>query len=333
MLARVRSTVRLLVPTAPRIWAFVGKYGTVMVLLGMIVAFSLAEPKSFPTISNLRGVLSQVALTAIIAGGMTFPLVVGEFDLSIGYQASLAGVIVVGLQVNQHLPIWAAIAAVLMLGATIGAVNGALVTKLGVNALIATLGTGTVLIGLTYGYTSGIPVALPPNSAFSDIALGSAILGIPNVILIAGAVSIVLWIILNRTDMGQRMQAVGGNREAARLSGVRVDRYRTLAFMIAGVCAAITGILLASRIGSGQVTAGDGYLLDSFAACFLGSAALRDGVFHIVGTLIGVLVVGVGYNGLAILGVPVFFQFVFKGVLLVTAVALSTVARRYSRAR
>ena len=318
---------------SPRVWSFVGKYGTVMVLFGMIVAFSMAEPRAFPTVSNMRGVLSQVALTAIIAGGMTFPLVVGEFDLSIGYQASLAGVIVVGLQVNQHLPVWVAIVLVLLMGLTIGAVNGVLVTKLGVNALIATLGTGTVLIGLTYGYTGGIPVALPPGSSFSDIALGSAILGIPNVIVIAGLVSVVLWIILNRTDMGQRIQAVGGNREAAALSGVRVDRHRTIAFMIAGVCAAITGILLASRIGSGQVTAGDGYLLDSFAACFLGSAALLDGVFHIVGTLIGVLVVGVGYNGLAILGVPVFFQFIFKGGLLITAVALSTVARRHSRAR
>ena len=150
-------------------------------------------------------------------------------------------------------------------------------------------------------------------------------------IVIAGIVSVVLWVILNRTDAGQRMQAVGGNREAAALSGVRVDRDRTLAFIIAGVCAAMTGMLLASRIGSGQVTAGDGFLLDSFAACFLGSAALLDGVFHVIGTLIGVLVVGVGYNGLAILGVPVFFQFVFKGALLVTAVALSTVARRYAR--
>ena len=327
MLARIPLHPR----TSPRVWAFVGKYGTIMVLFGMIVAFSVAEPQSFPTVSNMRGILSQVALTAIIAGGMTFPLVVGEFDLSIGYQASLAGVVVVGLQVNQHLPVWMAIGAVLLMGVAIGTFNGVLVTRLGVNALIATLGVGTVLIGLTYGYTSGIPIALPPDSAFSDIALGSAILGIPNVIVIAGIVSVVLWVILNRTDAGQRMQAVGGNREAAALSGVRVDRYRTLAFIIAGVCAAMTGMLLASRIGSGQVTAGDGFLLDSFAACFLGSAALLDGVFHVIGTLIGVLVVGVGYNGLAILGVPVFFQFVFKGALLVTAVALSTVARRYAR--
>jgi ribose transport system permease protein len=324
---------RLTLPGPARIWAFVGKYGTIMGFIVMIAAFSLAEPRAFPTFSNLRGVLSQVALTAIIAGGMTFVLVVGEFDLSLGYQASLAGVVVVGLQVNQHLPMALAIILVLVMGAAIGAVNGMLVTKLGVNALIATLGTGTIVVGLSYGYTGGIPVALPPGSPFGSIALGSAILGIPNVVIIAALVLAVLWVILNRTDIGQRLQAVGGNREAAALSGVRVDRYRTLAFMIASVCAAITGMLLASRIGSGQVTGGDGFLLDSFAACFLGSAVLRDGVFHIGGTLIGVLIVGVGYNGLAILGVPVFFQFIFKGGLLIAAVALSTVARRYSRTR
>ena len=326
------TRAHLALPPAPRVWGFVGKYGTVMGFIGMVLVFSLLAPDSFATVSNFRGILSQVALTAIIAGGMTFPLVVGEFDLSVGFQASLAGVVVVGLQVNQQLPIWLAISLVLLLGATIGYVNGTLVTKLGVNALIATLGTGTVVVGLTYGYTSGIPVALPPNSAFSQIALGTTILGIPNVIFIAAIVLVFLWILLNRTDIGQRMQAVGGNREASALAGVRVDRYRTLAFMIAGFCAAITGMLLASRIGSGQVTAGDAYLLDSFAACFLGSAALADGVFHIVGTVIGVLIVGTGYNGLAILGVPVFFQFIFKGLLLVAAVALSTVARRYSRA-
>ena len=162
---------------APRVWAFVGKYGTVMVLFGMIVAFSVAEPQSFPTVSNMRGILSQVALTAIIAGGMTFPLVVGEFDLSIGYQAKPGrgrGRRVTGQPTPAGLD---GDRAVLLMGVAIGTFNGVLVTRLGVNALIATLGVGTVLIGLTYGYTSGIPIALPPDSAFSDIALGSAILG------------------------------------------------------------------------------------------------------------------------------------------------------------
>jgi len=142
----------------------------------------------------------------------------------------------------------------------------------------------------------------------------------------------ILWVILNKTDLGQKMQAVGGNIEAARLSGIRVDRVKMFAFATAGVCAAITGTLLSSLLGSGTLAAADGYLLDAFAAVFLGSATLRDGEFHILGTLIGVLIIAVGFNGLSIFGAPTFFQPIFKGAILVLAVGLSTLARRYSKA-
>lgn len=325
----MHSTLRQWSPT---FWGFVGKYGTVVALIGMTVGFSVSAPDAFPTTSNLVNVLSQISLTAIIAGGMTFPLAVGEFDLSIGYQASLAGVLAVGLQVNQGLPIPLMFVVVLAVGLLVGLLNGLIVTKLGVNALITTLGTGTIVVGMSYAYSAGIPIAIGRGSPFTQISLGH-VLGVPNPILTALAVLVLLWVVLNHTDLGQHIQAVGGNKEAAAMSGVRVDRTKILAFMIAGFCAPLTGILLASRIGSGQITAGDGYLMDSFSACFLGSAALRDGVFHIVGTVIGVLTVGVGYHGLAIFGVPTFFQFVFKGALLIGAVALSTVARRHARAR
>ena len=139
-------------------------------------------------------------------------------------------------------------------------------------------------------------------------------------------------IILNRTELGVQMQAVGGNPEAARMSGILNDRVKLIAFGISGATAALTGILLASRLGSGQVTAGEGFLLDSMAAAFLGSAALRDGQFHIVGTFIGALTVGVGFSGIVLFGWPTYMQLVFRGGLLVGAVALSTIARRYARA-
>jgi Ribose/xylose/arabinose/galactoside ABC-type transport systems, permease components len=125
---------------------------------------------------------------------------------------------------------------------------------------------------------------------------------------------------------------VGGNVEAARLSGIRVDQVKITAFMITGICAALTGLLLSSLIGSGTIGAADSYLLNAFAAVFLGSATLKDGEFHIPGTLIGVLIIGIGFNGLAIFGVPTFYQYVFQGVILVVAVGLSTVARRFSKA-
>lgn len=307
------------------------RYGTLAGLLIMVVVFSIAAPESFPTTGNVINILNQSALTAIIAGGLTMALVVGEFDLSIGYAASLAGVLVTGLIVNSGLPVPVAVLVVLVVGAAIGVVNGALVTKARVNAVIATLGIGTILIGVSFGYTSGAPIAEGVPDSFLSIALGSFI-GLPNPIWIMVVVLGILWVVLNRTDLGQRIQAVGGNTEAARLSGIPVDRVKIIAFVTAGICAALTGILLASLLGSGTASAADSYLLDAFAAVFLGSATLRDGEFHILGTLIGVIIINTGFNGLSIFGADTFYQYVFKGGILVLAVALSTVARRYSRA-
>ena len=307
-----------------------GKYGTIIGLVIMIVILSIAAPSTFLSASNFVNVLTQNSLIAIVACGMTLPLVVGEFDLSLGYLASFAGVLCVGLMTNSGLPMPLAIALGSGAGLAVGLVNGLLVTQLGVNALIATLGTGTVIVGLNYAYTNGMPITLVGNAGFLDLALGK-VAGIPNPIIFMVVAVGLLWLLLNRTVLGQQMQAVGGNHEAARLSGVRVERVRIWAFVIAGVAAAVAGVLLSSRVGSGQLAAGDGYLLNSFAAVFLGSAALRDGEFHILGTLIGVMTVGFGFNGLAILGAPTFFQYIFAGGLLIVAVALSTVARRYAR--
>lgn len=317
---------------ARRAFAFVGRYGTLLGMLLMIAIFSAAAPESFPTLSNAVNILNQASLTAIIAGGLTVALIVGEMDLSIGYVASFAGVLVTGLMVDQGIPVLVAIPAVLMVGAVIGSISGIVITKLRVNAVIATIGIGTVVVGINYAYAGGVPVASGVPKAFLDIALGRWVLGIPNNIIFMFAVLALLWVMINRTDVGQQIQAVGGNTEAARLSGIRVDRIKTLALVVTGICAAITGTLLASLIGSGTSSAADSYLLMSFAACFLGSATLRDGEFHILGTFIGVLIVVIGFNGLAILGAPTFWQYVFQGAILIAAVGLSTVARRFSKA-
>ncbi len=308
----------------------VSKYGTLIAMAIMVVIFSISIPNgAFLTGGNLLSIVNQSALTAIIACGLTMVLVVGEFDLSVGYAASLAGVLVTGLIANQGLPIVLAVLITLLVGGGIGTVNGLLVTKARVNAVVATLGVGTILTGLAFGYTAGSPIVAVPKE-FTYLALAK-LAGIANPIWFMLLVVAILWVILNRTASGQRIQAVGANRNAARLAGIRTDRSKITAFVIAGVCAAFTGILLASLLGSGTVSAADSYLMDSFAAVFLGSATLRDGEFHILGTLIGVLVVNVGFNGLALLGTPTFWQYVFKGGILVVAVALSTIARRYAR--
>ena len=307
---------------------FLARYGTLLVLLAMIIVFSLKDPDAFATKDNLLNVLNQSSLTAIISVGLTVALIAGDFDLSIGYASSLGGVLVAGFMGNQDLSPVLAIAIVLAFGALIGIVNGFLVTKAGVNAVIATLGVGTILVGFEFLYNDGLPTIVGLPEGFTNLSLNKT-LGVPNPIWIAALISAVLWVVLNRTELGQRLQAAGGNREAARLAGISVDRIRTFAFVVCGMCAMATGILLSAKIGSGTPAAGDGYLLSAFAAVFLGSATLRDGEFHILGTLIGVIIINVGINGLAIFGAPAAAQSFLTGGILIAAVALSTVARRY----
>lgn len=306
----------------------VSRYGTIIGLLLMVVFFSINAPDTFFSRANFLNILSQASLTAIIAAGLTYTLVVGEFDLSVGNVASFVGLIVCGLMAKEHLPISLSIALALLVGLAIGSLNGILVTKVRINAVIATIGVGTMLSGIGFAYSS-FPIAAGVPRDFVMMAVGRTF-GIPNPVLVMVVVLVLLWVILNKTDIGQKMQAVGSNIEAARLSGIRVDRIKIFAFATAGFCSALTGTLLSSLLGSGTLAAADGYLLDAFAAVFLGSATLREGEFHIVGTLVGVLILAVGFNGLSIFGAPTYFQPIFKGGILVLAVGMSALARRYA---
>ena len=307
--------------------AIFARYATIIGLALMIVIFSILSPDAFPTLNNFVNVLNQASLATIIAGGLTLAVVVGELDLSIGYAASLHGVLVTGLIVQDKLPITLAIVIVLALGALIGVVNGLIVTKLRVNSVIATLGVGTIIVGLAFAYSSGVPIVAGVPEGFLQLSLGRWLFGIPNPIIIMAVVVVGLWVLVERTAIGQEIQAVGGNPIAARLAGINVDRIKILGFVISAVCAALTGALLASRLGSGTTNAADSYLLTAFAAVFLGSATLRDGEFHVLGTFIGTLIIVFGFNGLNIFGAPTFSQYVFQGTILVVAVALSSLGR------
>jgi ribose transport system permease protein len=307
--------------------AIFARYATIIGLALMIVIFSILSPDAFPTLNNFVNVLNQASLATIIAGGLTLAVVVGELDLSIGYAASLHGVLVTGLIVHDKLPIALAIVIVLALGALIGLVNGLIVTKLRVNSVIATLGVGTIIVGLAFAYSSGVPIVAGVPEGFLQLSLGRWLFGIPNPIIIMAVVVVGLWVLVERTAIGQEIQAVGGNPIAARLAGISVDRIKILGFVISAVCAALTGALLASRLGSGTTNAADSYLLTAFAAVFLGSATLRDGEFHVLGTFIGTLIIVFGFNGLNIFGAPTFSQYVFQGTILVVAVALSSLGR------
>src|SRR5580693_6777188 len=318
---------RRLSPGAKIGLAIFARYATIIGLALMIVIFSILSPYAFPALNNFLNVLNQASLATIIAGGLTLAVVVGELDLSIGYAASLHGDLVTGLIVHDKLPIGLAIPIVLALGALIGVVNGVIVTKLRVNSVIATLGVGTIIVGLAFAYSAGVPIVAGVPEEFLQLALGRWLFAIPNPIIVMALVMAALWVLVERTAVGQEIQAVGGNPIAARLAGIGVDRIKILGFVISGVCAALTGILLASRLGSGTASAADSYLLTAFAAVFLGSATLRDGEFHVLGTLIGALIIAFGFNGLNIFGAPTFSQYVLQGAILIIAVGLSSLGR------
>lgn len=323
----VAISARRLSPRTKAVLGIFARYGTIIGLLAMIVTFSILSPHAFPTVNNFTNVLNQASLAMIIAGGLTLAVVVGELDLSIGFAASLHGILITGLVVHDKLPIPLAVVIVIALGAVIGLVNGFIVTKVKVNSVIATLGVGTILTGLAFAYSAGVPIVAGVPEAFLQLSLGRWLFGIPNNIIVMILVLGGLWLLVERTPLGQEIQAVGGNAVAARLAGVNVDRIKILGFVISGMCAALTGILLASRLGSGTASAADSYLLTAFAAVFLGSATLRDGEFHVLGTLVGALIIAFGFNGLNIFGAPTFSQYVLQGAILIIAVGMASLGR------
>ncbi|GAA5051385.1 ribose ABC transporter permease [Thermocatellispora tengchongensis] len=310
---------------AQRMLVLSGRYGTPAVLVLLLIGFTAASPQAFMTGQNLLNILNQSATLAIVAGGLTLPLVAGKFDLSFAAVVSLSGILAVGFLERSGLPWFAAVLLALAAASIIGLVNGLLVAYLRINPIVATLGTSTMLLGVNYAYSNGTPITLAPGP-FTDIARAS-VLGIPAPIILTAIVLGGLWVALNFTLLGHHMQAVGTNQVAARMAGVRVARITVIAFAICALCAGLAGVVLAARIGSGQVTAGDGYLLNAFAAVFLGASVLRDGDFHILGTVVGVLIVTVTFNGLSLLGAQSYVQFLFQGGILVAATALSSTSR------
>ncbi|WP_347059643.1 ABC transporter permease [Blastococcus sp. HT6-30] len=311
-----------------RVVGFFGKYGTLVVLGVMIVLFTALLGEKFFSVSNFENILVQSTISVVIALGLTMVLMVGEFDLSVGYVASLAGVMTAALYGGSTGNKLLMVLAVVGTGALVGLINGLVVTKLGVNALVATLGVGSLVVGVNYYVTEGTPQSLDESGLdLLQIYLGR-IGPIPWAVVVLIGVTALLWLVLNKTTFGLEVQAVGGNRVAAELSGIRVHRVVIAAFVIGGLLAALGGLLITANVGSGQSTGGEGFLLSSFAAAFLGSAALRNGEFHVLGTLIGVLTVAVGINGMAIYGVSASASYIFQGALLIAAVGMSTAARR-----
>lgn len=303
-------------------------YGTLAGFIALIALFGVLRPSVFLTPANLGNILEQVAILGIVSCTQTVVMVVGDFDLSVGALASVAGV-AVGSLLLSGLPVAVVVLAALGIGLAAGALNGLLVAYLKLSAFIATLATMTSFGGLALWLTNGSTVFGLPE-AFLRIGQGSAGL-LPIPVLVLAAVAAATYILLTQTTIGRRWYGIGGNREAMRLSGVNVNSVRFAAFVVSGVGAALAGLVLTSRLASAHPTAGHPLMLTSIAAVFLGMTMFKDGQPNVQGTVVGVLIVGVLNNGLNILQVNSYIQQVLTGLIIVVAVSASGLASRSSR--
>lgn len=301
------------------------RYGTVAALALLVAAFASLSPDGFARPANLLNITQQMALLAIVAFGATFAMAVGEFDLSVGALASFAGVATVAL-LGAGLGTVAAAGLALGGCAVVGLASGFAVARFGVPSFIATLAIGTMVGGLTFWASGGATLLGGVSPAFRALARGSAAgLPVPTWWMLGCGVAAAL--LLDRVEVGRRMYAIGGAREAARLAGLPIVRDTTTAFALSALLAGLAGILLAARLGSAHPTAGSAFLLQSYAAAFLGTTAFREGEPNIPGTLVGAAIIAVLANGLTILNVSTDLQDVVTGGIILLAVMVRRLER------
>ena len=298
------------------------RYGTVVAALVIFAAFALASDR-FLSVNNISNILIQISVLMIVSSGLTFAVASGEFDLSVGQVASLSGVLVAGLMIWAALPVALAIALAVLAGIAIGVVNGLLVTRLRIPSLIATLAMGPIALGLNYAYTNGDSIYASMPREFYFIATGKILGIVPVPVVIALVIVALFYVLLNKTRLGRGVVATGANIQAARLSGIAVNRCRLIALALSGLGSALGGVMLTARLGTGQSGAGDAYLLDSLTAVFLGMTAFKPGRATVQGTLVGVVIIGMLDNGLNLLGAPFYLQNEVRGLVMIAAVSLA----------
>jgi ribose transport system permease protein len=318
---------------------FLRRFGSLAGMAAILVFFAVMLPDTFLTARNWLNISQQVAMLSVVAVTMTVVMAMGDFDLSVGAMASLSGVVAAVL-FAQGWGIAPALAVALAVGLAGGLLNGVLVSLAGILPFVATLATMTVFSGAAFIASGGRTIsgaAIP--AAFGDFARGGPVIAaegdrllrFPALTLVALAVALAVWLVLEQTTYGRRLYAIGGNAEAARLAGVRVARLRLTAFAFTGVGAAIAGLMYASRVASANPVQGDGLMLSAIAAVFLGQSLTESGQPRVLATLAGVVVLGALDNGLTQMRVDSYVRQVLVGVIILLAVGVSAVSRRYRR--
>ena len=314
--------------------AFLRRYGTLAGFLLILILFTVRLPDTFLTAQNWLNITQQLSMLMVVAAGMTIVMVMGDFDLSVGSMASLSG-IVAAILFSFGWPIWAVVGVALLVGLIGGLINGALVSFVGILPFVATLATLTIFSGAAFVVSGGKTIsgrAIP--DAFGEFARDGLPIGpliLPNLTIVAIVVLAVVWVLLEQTTFGRRLYAIGGNVEAAYLSGVPVRRLKLLAFALTGLSAAGAGVLYASRVASANPTQGSGLMLNAIAAVFLGTTMSEQGEPRILATLVGVLILGVLDNGLTQMSVDSYVRQILVGVIIVIAVSASSISKTSRR--
>lgn len=302
-----------------------------LILLILVGAFFAILPKSrstFVSWSNLSTLLGNQATVALLALAVILPLVCDFIDFSLGANAATTTVLSAGFMARDHMPLLVACLICVVLGALIGLFNGIMVTRFKLNSFVTTLGVATLLGGIIQWYTNGQTIVNGISNSLLNFGTNNW-LGLPQIIYVVIIAAIVLWYVLTQTPYGRSLYAIGANRRAAKLVGIRTDKYVVLAFVAAGTLAAIVGVLQLARTGSATADNGTTLLFPALAAAFLGATAVQPGFFNVIGTIIGVLFVAVAVSGLTLAGAQAWVSPAFNGAALLVAVGLSTYLGRH----
>jgi ribose transport system permease protein len=311
--------------TGTRLARFVSRQSVLIVLVALCVAFSVMMPETFATWGNFRVMVTSQTVILVLAIAATFVLRTGEFDMSLGNTMAFTAV-ALGVLTERGVGLVPGLICILALGALVGLANGFLVVKLGVNSLIATLGMLTILAGATFALTDGRRADTYPTSL--ETVVNQEVFGLPALTYYGWVLVVVVWYVYEKSPLGRLMLFTGGNPEAARLSGVRVDRLKFMSFLVAALLATCAGILISGYLGSIDPGIGSSYLLGPFAAAFLGATTIEVGRYNAFGTFVGLCLLTAGITGLQLLGGALWVSDVFNGAALIIAVVLGRLARR-----
>lgn len=315
-----QSTTRKLIRLLP-------VFGLPILMVLLIILFSILLPKTFPTMLNLRSILSDKSIIALLSLAAMIPMVAGRIDLTVGYGIVLWHILAISLQTLYGIPWPMAVLIVLMLGAFVGFLNGLLVEIAKIDSFIATLGTGTILYALALWHTGGRQMVGALPEGFYALS-GTFVFGLPVTAYYVLLISISIWLLLEYTPVGRFLYAIGANPRAAQLNGIPTRKFVIGAFISSGLLTALTGVLLAAKLRIGQASVGLEFLLPALVGAFLGSTTIKPGRVNVWGTIVGVAILAVGISGIQQFGGSFWVEPMFNGLTLLIAIGIAGYAQR-----